>query len=142
MAHRGRLNVLSNIMGKDYEAIFSEFEGHLDPSSVQGSGDVKYHLGTNGKYVSPSGADLKIELSANPSHLETVNPIVMGMVRAKQDQIDPPGSFPVLSLLIHGDAAFAGQGIVAECLAMSDIGGYRIGGTIHLIINNQIGFTT
>ena len=142
MAHRGRLNVLSNIMGKDYEAIFSEFEGHLDPSSVQGSGDVKYHLGTKGKYVSPSGADLKIELSANPSHLETVNPIVMGMVRAKQDQIDPPGSFPVLSLLIHGDAAFAGQGIVAECLAMSDIGGYRIGGTIHLIINNQIGFTT
>ena len=142
MAHRGRLNVLSNIMGKDYEAIFSEFEGHLDPSSVQGSGDVKYHLGTKGKYVSPSGADIKIELAANPSHLETVNPIVMGMVRAKQDQIEPPGSFSVLPLLIHGDAAFAGQGIVAECLAMSDIGGYRIGGTIHLIINNQIGFTT
>jgi 2-oxoglutarate dehydrogenase E1 component len=142
MAHRGRLNVLSNIMGKSYEAIFSEFEGHLDPSSVQGSGDVKYHLGTRGKYVSPSGADIAIELAANPSHLETVDPIVMGMVRAKQDQIDPPGSFPVLPLLIHGDAAFAGQGVVAECLAMSDTGGYRIGGTIHLIINNQIGFTT
>lgn len=142
MAHRGRLNVLSNIMGKSYEAIFSEFEGHLDPTSVQGSGDVKYHLGTKGKYVSPSGADISIELAANPSHLETVDPIVMGIVRAKQDQIDPPGSFPVLPLLIHGDAAFAGQGVVAECLAMSDTGGYRIGGTIHLIINNQIGFTT
>jgi 2-oxoglutarate decarboxylase len=142
MAHRGRLNVLSNIMGKSYEAIFSEFEGHLDPSSVQGSGDVKYHLGTTGKYVSPKGAEISIELAANPSHLETVDAIVMGMVRAKQDQIDPPGSFPVLPILIHGDAAFAGQGVVAECLAMSDIGGYRIGGTIHLIINNQIGFTT
>ena len=142
MAHRGRLNVLSNIMGKSYEAIFSEFEGHVDPSSVQGSGDVKYHLGMKGKYVSPSGADVPIELAANPSHLETVGPIVMGMVRAQQDQIDPPGAFSVLPVLIHGDAAFAGQGIVAEGLAMSDIGGYRIGGTIHLIINNQIGFTT
>ncbi len=142
MAHRGRLNVLSNIMGKSYEAIFSEFEGHIDPSSVQGSGDVKYHLGMKGKYVSPSGADVAIELAANPSHLETVGPIVMGMTRALQDQIDPPGAFSVLPMLIHGDAAFAGQGIVAESLAMSDIGGYRIGGTIHLIINNQIGFTT
>jgi 2-oxoglutarate decarboxylase len=142
MAHRGRLNVLSNIMGKTYEAIFSEFEGHLDPTSVQGSGDVKYHLGIEGKYVSPSGADIPIELAANPSHLETVGPIVQGMVRAKQDQIEPPGAFTVLPLMIHGDAAFAGQGIVAESLAMSDIGGYRIGGTIHLIINNQIGFTT
>jgi multifunctional 2-oxoglutarate metabolism enzyme len=142
MAHRGRLNVLTNIMGKSYEAVFSEFEGHLDPTSVQGSGDVKYHLGSKGTYVSPSGAEVPIELAANPSHLETVDPIVMGIVRAKQDQIDPPGSFPVLPILIHGDAAFAGQGVVAECLAMSDTGGYRIGGTIHLIINNQIGFTT
>ncbi len=142
MAHRGRLNVLSNIMGKSYEAIFSEFEGHIDPSSVQGSGDVKYHLGMKGKYVSPAGADIAIELAANPSHLETVGPIVMGMVRSIQDQIEPAGSFSVLPLLIHGDAAFAGQGVVAESLAMSDIGGYRIGGTIHLIINNQIGFTT
>jgi multifunctional 2-oxoglutarate metabolism enzyme len=142
MAHRGRLNVLSNIMGKSFEAIFSEFEGHIDPSSVQGSGDVKYHLGMKGKYVSPAGADVAVELAANPSHLETVGPIVMGMVRAVQDQIDPPGAFSVLPLLIHGDAAFAGQGVVAESLAMSDIGGYRIGGTIHLIINNQIGFTT
>jgi 2-oxoglutarate dehydrogenase E1 component len=92
--------------------------------------------------VSPSGADIRLELAANPSHLETVNPVVMGIARATQDQIDPPGSYPALSLLIHGDAAFAGQGIVAECLAMSDISGYRVGGTIHLIINNQIGFTT
>ena len=142
MAHRGRLNVLSNIVGKSYEAIFSEFEGHVDPNTVQGSGDVKYHLGATGKYHSPSGADIKVELAANPSHLETVDPIVMGMVRAQQDQIEPMGAFSVLPLLIHGDAAFAGQGVVAECLAMSDIGGYRIGGTIHLIINNQIGFTT
>ncbi|MEM8618806.1 MAG: multifunctional oxoglutarate decarboxylase/oxoglutarate dehydrogenase thiamine pyrophosphate-binding subunit/dihydrolipoyllysine-residue succinyltransferase subunit [Actinomycetota bacterium] len=142
MAHRGRLNVLSNIMGKSYEAIFSEFEGHLDPTSVQGSGDVKYHLGASGKYVSPDGADIPIELAANPSHLETVGPLVMGMARAKQDQIEPPGAFTVLPLVIHGDAAFAGQGVVAEAFAMSDTGGYRIGGTIHLIINNQIGFTT
>jgi multifunctional 2-oxoglutarate metabolism enzyme len=142
MAHRGRLSVLANIIGKSYDQIFKEFEGYVDPSSVQGSGDVKYHLGATGKYESPSGADIRIELAANPSHLETVDPIVMGMVRARQDQIDPPGSFPVLSLLMHGDAAFAGQGLVAECLAMSDISGYRVGGTIHLIINNQIGFTT
>jgi multifunctional 2-oxoglutarate metabolism enzyme len=142
MAHRGRLNVLGNIMGKSFDQIFKEFEGHVDPSTVQGSGDVKYHLGATGKYNSRSGADIKIELGANPSHLETVDPIVMGIVRAIQDGIDPPGSYPALPILIHGDAAFAGQGIVAECLAMSDINGYRVGGTIHLIINNQIGFTT
>jgi 2-oxoglutarate decarboxylase len=142
MAHRGRLNVLSNIIGKSYDAIFREFEGHLDPSSVQGSGDVKYHLGATGKYVAPSGADILLELAANPSHLETVDPIVEGMVRARQDQVDPPGSYPVLPILIHGDAAFAGQGVVAETLGMSDITGYRVGGTVHLIINNQIGFTT
>ena len=142
MAHRGRLNVLANIVGKSYDQIFREFEGHIGPNTVQGSGDVKYHLGASGKYVSPKGADIRVELAANPSHLETVNPIVMGMVRARQDQIDPPLSYPALALLIHGDAAFAGQGLVAECLAMTDISGYRIGGTVHLIINNQIGFTT
>ena len=142
MAHRGRLNVLSNIIGKSYDAIFREFEGHIDPDSVQGSGDVKYHLGATGKYVSPSGSDIRLELAANPSHLEAVDPVVVGMTRAAQDQIDPPGSYPVLPLLIHGDAAFAGQGVVAETLAMSDITGYRVGGTIHLIINNQIGYTT
>jgi 2-oxoglutarate dehydrogenase E1 component len=142
MAHRGRLNVLANIVGKSYDQIFREFEGYVDPNSVQGSGDVKYHLGAVGKYESPSGHDIKVELAANPSHLETVDPVVLGMVRARQDQIDPPGSYPWLSILLHGDAAFAGQGVVAECLAMSDIEGYRVGGTIHLIINNQIGFTT
>ncbi len=142
MAHRGRLNVLANLMGKSYDQIFKEFEGHVDPTSVQGSGDVKYHLGALGKFESPSGADIKVELAANPSHLETVDPIVLGMVRANQDRIEPPGSYPSLPILIHGDAAFAGQGVVAECLAMSDINGYRVGGTIHLIINNQIGFTT
>jgi multifunctional 2-oxoglutarate metabolism enzyme len=142
MAHRGRLSVLANVIGKSYDQIFKEFEGHVDPTSVQGSGDVKYHLGAMGKYESPSGADIRIELAANPSHLETVDPIVLGMMRAMQDRIEPAGSFPTLPILLHGDAAFAGQGIVAECLAMSDIKGYRVGGTIHLIINNQIGFTT
>ncbi|MEK7295040.1 MAG: multifunctional oxoglutarate decarboxylase/oxoglutarate dehydrogenase thiamine pyrophosphate-binding subunit/dihydrolipoyllysine-residue succinyltransferase subunit, partial [Actinomycetota bacterium] len=142
MAHRGRLNVLANVMGKSYDQIFQEFEGHIDPSSVQGSGDVKYHLGVVGTYVSRSGAELPIELSANPSHLEAVNPIVLGTVRAAQDHIDPPLSYSVLPVLVHGDASFAGQGIVTECLAMSDTSGYRVGGTIHLIINNQIGFTT
>src|SRR3954468_22430985 len=142
MAHRGRLSVLANVIGKSYDQIFKEFEGHIDPISVQGSGDVKYHLGATGKYESPSGADIRVELAANPSHLETVDPIVLGMMRAMQDRIEPPGSFPTLPILLHGDAAFAGQGIVAECLAMSDIKGYRVGGTIHLIINNQIGFTT
>ena len=142
MAHRGRLNVLTNVMGKSLESLFKQFEGHVDPDTVQGSGDVKYHLGASGVHHSPQGNAIKIELASNPSHLETVDPIVLGMVRAQQDQIDPPGSFPSLPILIHGDAAFAGQGVVLECLAMSDIMGYRVGGTIHLIINNQIGFTT
>ena len=142
MAHRGRLNVLANIVGKSMGQIFQEFEGYVAPDSVQGSGDVKYHLGAHGHYVSPAGNEINVELAANPSHLETVDPIVLGMVRARQDQIEPPGSFPVLPILIHGDAAFAGQGLVAECFAMSDTGGYRVGGTIHLVINNQIGFTT
>ncbi|MFZ9852941.1 MAG: multifunctional oxoglutarate decarboxylase/oxoglutarate dehydrogenase thiamine pyrophosphate-binding subunit/dihydrolipoyllysine-residue succinyltransferase subunit [Ilumatobacteraceae bacterium] len=142
MAHRGRLNVLANVMGKSLGSLFKAFEGHVDPNTVQGSGDVKYHLGASGSHSSPRGNQIKIELASNPSHLETVDPIVLGMARAHQDQIDPPGSFPSLPILIHGDAAFAGQGVVVECLAMSDIMGYRVGGTIHLIINNQIGFTT
>ncbi|MFM8958040.1 MAG: multifunctional oxoglutarate decarboxylase/oxoglutarate dehydrogenase thiamine pyrophosphate-binding subunit/dihydrolipoyllysine-residue succinyltransferase subunit, partial [Actinomycetota bacterium] len=129
-------------VGKSLEHLFGEFEGHVDPHAVQGSGDVKYHLGANGKFQARSGALLPIELASNPSHLETVDPIVLGTVRAMQDQIEPPGAFSVLPLLIHGDAAFAGQGVVAECLAMSDTSGYRVGGTVHLVINNQIGFTT
>ncbi len=142
MAHRGRLNVLANVVGKDYDQIFQEFEGYVDPSSVQGSGDVKYHLGAVGEFIALSGAKMHVELVSNPSHLETVDPVVLGTVRAMQDMIDPPLAYSVLPLLIHGDAAFAGQGVVAECLAMSDTSGYRVGGTIHLIIDNQIGFTT
>ena len=140
--HRGRLNVLANIMGKNPQDIFEEFEDYVDPASVQGSGDVKYHLGAVGTYVSPNGAQLPIELSANPSHLETVGPIIFGMTRAAQDAIEPPLAYSVLPIMMHGDAAFAGQGVVAEGFAMSDTSGYRIGGTIHVIINNQIGFTT
>jgi multifunctional 2-oxoglutarate metabolism enzyme len=142
MAHRGRLNVLVNIMGKQPEKLFSEFEGHLDEHSVQGSGDVKYHLGTKGVYTSRHGNTIDIELAANPSHLETVNPVVLGMVRARQDHIEPQHTYRWLPLLLHGDAAFAGQGLVAECLNMSGISGYRVGGTIHVITNNQVGFTT
>ncbi len=142
MAHRGRLNVLVNIVGKSYEQLFTEFEGNVDPESTQGSGDVKYHLGQTGKFVSRNGNTIEVELAANPSHLETVDPVVEGMARAKMDLIDPPGRYPVLPILIHGDAAFAGQGVVAETLNLSLIKGYRVGGTVHLIINNQLGFTT
>lgn len=142
MPHRGRLNMLVNVMGKDYSQLFKEFEGHLSPDSVQGSGDVKYHLGAHGNYVSANGNSIEVELAANPSHLETVNGVVLGMVRAKQDAIQPPLLYSVVPVLMHGDAAFAGQGIVYEGLAMSDINGYRVGGTIHLVVNNQIGFTT
>jgi 2-oxoglutarate dehydrogenase E1 component len=142
MAHRGRLNVLANIIGKSFDQIFKEFEGHIDPDSTQGSGDVKYHLGQSGKFTSRSGSTIPVELAANPSHLEAVDPIVEGMVRARQDQIDEPEAFSVMPVLVHGDAAFAGQGVVAETLNLSTISGYRVGGTIHLIINNQLGFTT
>ena len=142
MPHRGRLNVLTNIVGKSYDQIFKEFEGQVDPDSMQGSGDVKYHLGQSGKFVARSGKDIPVELAANPSHLEAVDPVVVGMVRAKQDQINDPEAFSVLPILMHGDAAFAGQGVVAETLNMSDIKGYRVGGTIHVVVNNQIGFTT
>ncbi len=150
MAHRGRLNVLANIMRKPYERIFNEFEGSLDPNQAQGSGDVKYHLGATATHTSPSGAHVKLSLASNPSHLEAVNPIVEGMVRAKQallrqQNIDAPGGDyldAVIPLLIHGDAAFAGQGVVAETLNLSLLRGYKTGGTMHLVINNQIGFTT
>jgi 2-oxoglutarate dehydrogenase E1 component len=142
MAHRGRLNVLTNIVGKNYDQLFKEFEGYIDPDSTQGSGDVKYHLGQEGTFTGRRGHTIPIELAANPSHLETVDPVVEGMVRAKQDLINDPEAFSVLPVLLHGDAAFAGQGVVAETLNCSTIKGYRVGGTIHLIINNQLGFTT
>jgi len=138
MAHRGRLNVLSNIAGKTYGQIFREFEGRVSNS---GSGDVKYHLGTEGTFTAPNGTQVPIYLAANPSHLETVNGVLEGIVRAKQDP-KPIGSFTTLPILIHGDAAMAGQGVVYETLQMSQLRGYRTGGTIHIIINNQVGFTT
>ncbi|WP_425332818.1 multifunctional oxoglutarate decarboxylase/oxoglutarate dehydrogenase thiamine pyrophosphate-binding subunit/dihydrolipoyllysine-residue succinyltransferase subunit [Aurantimicrobium minutum] len=141
MAHRGRLNVLTNIAGKTYGQIFREFEGTQDPKSVQGSGDVKYHLGTEGIFTSAEGKTIPVSLAANPSHLETVNTVLQGIVRAKQD-LKPIGTFTTLPILIHGDAAMAGQGVVLEGLQMSQLRGYRIGGTVHIVINNQVGFTT
>jgi 2-oxoglutarate dehydrogenase E1 component len=143
MAHRGRLNVLANIIGKSYESIFSEFEDIQDPDSMQGSGDVKYHLGAAGKYKTRNGNNITVSVASNPSHLEWVNPVVEGIVRAKQTRLgDKLNHKKVMPVLIHGDAAFAGQGIVAETLNLSQLSGYRTGGTIHIIINNQIGFTT
>ena len=143
MPHRGRLNVLANIAGKAPAQIFREFEGKADPRSVQGSGDVKYHLGTEGTFTAEGGASTKVYLAANPSHLEAVNPVLEGIVRAKQDRLNLGGdAFTVLPILMHGDAAFAGQGVVAETLQQSELRGYRTGGTIHVIVNNQVGFTT
>ncbi|MCO5991798.1 multifunctional oxoglutarate decarboxylase/oxoglutarate dehydrogenase thiamine pyrophosphate-binding subunit/dihydrolipoyllysine-residue succinyltransferase subunit [Actinoallomurus rhizosphaericola] len=143
MAHRGRLNVLANIVGKSYGQIFGEFEGNLDPRSAQGSGDVKYHLGADGDFIARDGSKIRTSLVANPSHLETVDPVAEGVVRAKQDLRDVgEGGFTVMPILIHGDAAFAGQGVVAETLNLSQLRGYRTGGTVHIIVNNQVGFTT
>lgn len=142
MAHRGRLNVLANIVGKSYAQIFREFEGNLDPKSMHGSGDVKYHLGAEGTFTGLDGEQIKVSLTANPSHLEAVDPIVEGVSRAKQDIIGKGGTdFTVLPVQLHGDAAFAGQGVVAETLNMSQLRGYRTGGTVHIIVNNQVGFT-
>ena len=149
MAHRGRLNVLANIIGKPYEAIFSEFEGNIDPNTTQGSGDVKYHVGAQGTHEAGSGKTVEVTLASNPSHLESVNPTVEGMVRAKQNLLAQQNNTDrsayddaVMPLLIHGDAAFPGQGVVAETLNLSQLRGYKTGGTLHLVINNQIGFTT
>ena len=146
MPHRGRLNVLANIVGKPYSQIFSEFEGNLNPSQAHGSGDVKYHLGANGTYLQMFGDnDIAVSLVANPSHLEAVDPVLEGIVRAKQDLLDKgdgPDGFTVVPLMLHGDAAFAGQGVVAETLNLALLRGYRTGGTIHIVVNNQIGFTT
>ena len=141
MAHRGRLNVLTNIAGKTYGQIFREFEGTQDPKTVQGSGDVKYHLGTEGTFTAASGQTIPVYLAANPSHLEAVDGVLEGIVRAKQDR-RPIGSFTVLPIMVHGDAAMAGQGIVVEILQMSQLRAYRTGGTVHVNINNQVGFTT
>ncbi|GAA3414144.1 multifunctional oxoglutarate decarboxylase/oxoglutarate dehydrogenase thiamine pyrophosphate-binding subunit/dihydrolipoyllysine-residue succinyltransferase subunit [Rhodococcus aetherivorans] len=144
MPHRGRLNVLANIVGKPYSKIFTEFEGNLNPAAAHGSGDVKYHLGAEGNYIQMFGDnDIKVSLTANPSHLEAVNPVLEGLVRAKQDILDKgEGGFTVMPLLLHGDAAFAGQGVVAETLNLALLRGYRTGGTVHIVVNNQVGFTT
>ncbi|TDO09128.1 2-oxoglutarate decarboxylase [Mycobacterium sp. BK086] len=146
MPHRGRLNVLANIVGKPYSQIFSEFEGNLNPSQAHGSGDVKYHLGASGNYIQMFGDnDIEVSLTANPSHLEAVDPVMEGIVRAKQDLLDKgtgEDGFTVMPMMLHGDAAFAGQGVVAETLNLALLRGYRTGGTIHIIVNNQIGFTT
>jgi 2-oxoglutarate dehydrogenase E1 component len=142
MPHRGRLNVLANVLGKPYPAIFSEFQGAAVTDAVLGSGDVKYHLGTSTDRELPDGGTVHLSLTANPSHLEAVNPVVLGKVRAKQTQKGDTERARVMGLLLHGDAAFAGQGVVHEGLEMSELRGFRTGGTIHLIVNNQIGFTT
>jgi 2-oxoglutarate dehydrogenase E1 component len=144
MPHRGRLNVLTQVMAKPHRALFHEFKGgSANPDAVEGSGDVKYHLGTSSDREFDNNK-IHLSLTANPSHLEIVDPVVLGKVRAKQDQHgDPPDQrISVLPLLMHGDAAFAGQGVVAECFSLSDLKGYRTGGSLHFIVNNQIGFTT
>ncbi len=142
MAHRGRLNVLANILNKPYDKIFDEFEGNYDPNSFEGSGDVKYHLGATGLYTSRTGEQVSVMLAPNPSHLEAVNPVVEGIARALDDLIGDTDCDSHLPILVHGDAAFAGQGVVPETLNLSRLAGYKTGGTIHVIINNQIGFTT
>ena len=142
MPHRGRLSVLANVMGKPYRAIFHEFQGgSYKPEDVDGSGDVKYHLGASSDRTF-DGNVVHLSLTANPSHLEAVNPVVLGKVRAKQDQTNDADRMAVLPILLHGDAAFAGQGVVAECFGLSGLKGHRTGGTIHIVVNNQIGFTT
>jgi len=142
MAHRGRLNVLANVVGKAYAQIFRGFEGDIDPETTQGSGDVKYHLGAVGTHTSPDGSEIAVSLASNPSHLEAVDPVVEGMARSKQDLAGGTNRHDsVLPLLIHGDAAFAGQGVVQETLNLSQLRGYRTGGTVHIVVNNGIGFT-
>ena len=142
MPHRGRLSVLANVMGKPYKAIFNEFQGgSFKPEEVDGSGDVKYHLGASSDREF-DGNTVHLSLTANPSHLEAVNPVVIGKVRAKQDQLGDKDRTAVMPVLLHGDAAFAGQGVVAECFALSGLRGHRTGGTMHIVVNNQIGFTT
>jgi 2-oxoglutarate dehydrogenase E1 component len=142
MAHRGRLNILANIIGKTYEQIFSEFEGTGKMDQTMGSGDVKYHLGYGSEVQTPNGKTVHVKLCPNPSHLEAVDPVVIGFARAKADVVYNSEYDKILPILIHGDASIAGQGIVYEVLQMSNLRGYFTGGTIHFVINNQIGFTT
>ncbi|MBI1492753.1 2-oxoglutarate dehydrogenase E1 component [Halocynthiibacter styelae] len=142
MPHRGRLSVLANVMQKPYKAIFNEFQGgSFKPEDVDGSGDVKYHLGASSDRDF-NGNSVHLSLTANPSHLEAVNPVVIGKVRAKQDQLNDTDRTKVMPILLHGDAAFAGQGVIAECFGLSGLVGHKTGGTMHIVVNNQIGFTT
>src|SRR6204780_3431468 len=141
MSHRGRLNVVIHVANRPAEQVFAEFED-VDPRSVLGSGDVKYHMGATGEYVTPSGKQIHIHLASNPSHLEAVDPVTVGRTRAKQDRAGEGGRAKYLPVLVHGDAAFAGQGITAETMNFADLSGYTVGGTIHIIVNNLIGFTT
>ncbi len=142
MAHRGRLNVLVNVIGKPFARVFREFEGEVDPRTLYGSGDVKYHVGEEGVHEAPDGTRVTVEVVSNPSHLEAVDPVLEGIVRAKQDALGPGAEDLILPVLIHGDAAFAGQGVVAETLNLSQLEGYSTGGTVHIVVNNQVGFTT
>ncbi|MDO4908241.1 MAG: multifunctional oxoglutarate decarboxylase/oxoglutarate dehydrogenase thiamine pyrophosphate-binding subunit/dihydrolipoyllysine-residue succinyltransferase subunit [Corynebacterium sp.] len=144
MPHRGRLNVLANVVGKPLSTLFTEFEGYIDPAQAGGSGDVKYHLGATGTHLQMFGdGEIKVTLTANPSHLEAVNPVMEGIARAKQDILDlGPDGYTVVPLLLHGDAAFAGLGIVPETINLGNLRGYTVGGTVHVVVNNQIGFTT
>src|SRR5579864_6597433 len=141
MSHRGRLNVLLHVARRSPEEIFASFED-VDPRSVLGSGDVKYHLGATGEYITRSGKKVNIHLVSNPSHLEAVDPVTIGRTRAKQDRFGDGGREKYLPLLVHGDAAFAGQGILAETMNYADLPGYTVGGTIHVVVNNLLGFTT
>ena len=146
MPHRGRLNVLFNIVGKPVATIFNEFEGNMRAAQQGGSGDVKYHLGFEGEHIQMFGdGEIKVSLAANPSHLEAVDPVLVGMARAKEDQIKfakGREDHPVVPLMLHGDASFTGLGVVQETLNLSRLPGYTVGGTIHIVVNNQIGFTT
>src|ERR1700680_4789169 len=141
MSHRGRLNVMAHVARRAPEEIFAGFED-VDPRSVLGSGDVKYHMGATGEYITRSGAKVHIHLVSNPSHLEAVDPVTVGRTRAKQDRTGEGGREKYLPLIVHGDAAFAGQGILAETMNYADLKGYTVGGTIHVIVNNLLGFTT
>jgi 2-oxoglutarate decarboxylase len=142
MSHRGRLNVLANILGKSYERIFRQFEGDLDPLSREGTGDVQYHLGAKGTFATDDGKEIRIDMPSNPSHLESVDPVVEGLARALQDLRGDVERGRIVPVLVHGDAAFAGQGVAAETLNLSALPGYRTGGTVHIVVNNGIGFTT
>ncbi len=142
MAHRGRLNILANILNKTYEDIFNEFEGNIEPEQTMGSGDVKYHLGFRSNITTPTGKEVNVQLAPNPSHLETVSPVMIGFARAKADRLYESDYDSILPIIIHGDASIAGQGVVYEISQMSKLKGYYVGGSIHFVINNQIGFTT